>query len=91
MIGPRTADTEPVEIARCPTHGLHGQRHKCYVCGGPVEQVAMVPASELKAAETERDALRVEVEQLRAVIAEAQANGYVWIGARAALGGERDG
>jgi hypothetical protein len=30
-----------VLIARCPKHGLHGERTECYVCGGPVEQVAM--------------------------------------------------
>jgi hypothetical protein len=31
-----------VNIARCPTHGLHGERDECHVCGGPVEQVAMI-------------------------------------------------
>lgn len=31
-------------FARCPEHGLHGQRTACFVCDGPVEQVAMVPA-----------------------------------------------
>lgn len=35
--------TSPVTIARCPEHGLHGEREDCFVCGGPVEQVAMVP------------------------------------------------
>lgn len=34
-----------VNIARCPEHGLHGQRIECHVCGGPVEQVPMVPAA----------------------------------------------
>lgn len=29
-------------IARCPEHGLHGERASCFVCGGPVEQVQMV-------------------------------------------------
>jgi hypothetical protein len=33
-------------IARCPVHGLHGKRLQCFTCGGPVEQVAMIPASE---------------------------------------------
>lgn len=28
-------------IARCPEHGLHGDRIDCFVCQGPVEQVAM--------------------------------------------------
>jgi hypothetical protein len=34
-----------VSIARCPEHGLHGERDACFVCGGPVEQVAMVDAA----------------------------------------------
>lgn len=34
-----------VNIASCPVHGLHGQREECFVCGGPVEQVPMVPAA----------------------------------------------
>lgn len=33
------------DIARCPEHGIHGQREKCYVCEGPVEQVRVVPVS----------------------------------------------
>lgn len=35
---------ESVKIARCPEHGLHGERSECFVCGGPVDQVEMVPA-----------------------------------------------
>ena len=38
--------SEPVLIARCPEHGLHGERQECFVCGGPVEQVPMVALSE---------------------------------------------
>lgn len=34
-----------VQIARCPEHGLHGERDECFVCGGPVEQVKMVEAN----------------------------------------------
>jgi hypothetical protein len=34
---------EVVNIARCPEHGLHGERTECFVCGGDVEQVPMVP------------------------------------------------
>lgn len=34
-----------VTIARCPEHGLHGERDACFVCGGPVEQVPMVPVT----------------------------------------------
>ena len=30
-------------IARCPVHGLHGERQEGFVCGGPVEQVPMRP------------------------------------------------
>lgn len=30
-----------VKIARCPEHGLHGERDTCFVCNGPVEQVEM--------------------------------------------------
>lgn len=33
-----------VNIARCPEHGLHGERAECFVCGGPVDQVPMVHA-----------------------------------------------
>lgn len=36
-----------VEIARCPTHGLHGSRATCFVCGGPVEQVRFVAETEI--------------------------------------------
>jgi hypothetical protein len=35
-----------VHIARCPEHGLHGRRDECFVCGGHVEQVAMVPVAQ---------------------------------------------
>lgn len=33
---------ETIEIARCPEHGLHGDRRECFVCGGSVERVPMV-------------------------------------------------
>lgn len=36
-----------VKVARCPEHGLHGQRETCFDCGGPVEQVEMVPFEEV--------------------------------------------
>jgi hypothetical protein len=29
-------------IARCPEHGLHGERQDCFECGTPVEQVEVV-------------------------------------------------
>ena len=35
----------PIEIARCPQHGLHGARETCFECGGPVEQIRVVPVS----------------------------------------------
>lgn len=31
-----------VNIARCPEHGLHGERTECFVCRGPVEKVPML-------------------------------------------------
>jgi hypothetical protein len=37
-----------VLIARCPEHGLHGERDSCFVCDGPVEQVPMVPINLLR-------------------------------------------
>lgn len=30
-------------FARCPDHGLHGERAECFVCGGPVERVPFIP------------------------------------------------
>jgi hypothetical protein len=36
-----------VFIARCPEHGLHGDRQDCFECGGSVEQVEMVEAATL--------------------------------------------
>lgn len=35
-----------VDVARCPEHGLHGQRDTCFECGGPVEQVAMIDVAD---------------------------------------------
>lgn len=40
-------EAETVSIARCPEHGLHGERTECFVCHGPVEQVQMVPLQAL--------------------------------------------
>lgn len=31
-----------VHIARCPQHGLHGERDTCFECGRAVDQVPMV-------------------------------------------------
>lgn len=42
-------------IARCPEHGLHGERNECFVCYAPVELVAMVPAGEVERLRAERD------------------------------------
>jgi hypothetical protein len=33
-------------VAYCSEHGLHGERSECFVCGGEVEQVAMVAAED---------------------------------------------
>lgn len=56
----RRQDTDPdvVYIARCPTHGLHGERTECFVCGGPVERVAMVPVSR----QPEREPMAIPLE-----------------------------
>lgn len=35
------SDDDVVFIARCAEHGLHGERDECFICGGPVEKVAM--------------------------------------------------
>ena len=45
MTGPGSSPStgETYYIARCPVHGLHGERQECFVCGGPVEQVPMRP------------------------------------------------
>lgn len=37
--------SEVVHIASCPIHGLHGERTSCFECGGPVQQVPMVPVT----------------------------------------------
>lgn len=44
IAAPSVFDVSTVLIARCPEHGLHGERAECFVCGGPVEQVPMLPA-----------------------------------------------
>lgn len=44
QIDPLPSRLTSIEIARCPEHGLHGERQACFVCGGPVEQVRMYPA-----------------------------------------------
>jgi hypothetical protein len=57
---------DEVTIARCPQHGLHGARQTCFACGGPVEQVAFVPAERLRAVEEEVRLLGVEPFLIRA-------------------------
>lgn len=49
---------ETVFIAKCSIHGLHGDRSECFVCGGPVEQVAMVPAQSCESLERLEDMTR---------------------------------
>lgn len=61
MTEPQVQASGRVEIARCPIHGLHGERTECFVCGGPVEQVPMVPA------ERYREALRETVDLCNAL------------------------
>lgn len=36
-----------VRIARCPVHGLHGEREECFACRGPVEQERMVSVEDV--------------------------------------------
>jgi hypothetical protein len=38
-------ESGPVDIAYCPTHGLHGCRSTCFVCDGPVQQIRMAPVN----------------------------------------------
>lgn len=38
---------EVVNIARCPEHGIHGERDECFVCGGSVQQLPMIHAATL--------------------------------------------
>ena len=51
-----------VNIARCPEHGLHGERTECFVCGRPVEQVPMVEKAPVEA---ERERLSSTVGELK--------------------------
>jgi hypothetical protein len=64
----RPSDEKPevVHVARCPEHGLHGERSECFVCGGEVEQVPLVPLSALAAVEADLAEARRENERLRA-------------------------
>lgn len=61
-----------VQFACCPVHGLHGQRNECFVCGGEVEQVEMVPREHLdafvNAPYEEAEQLRREVDRLRLLV-----------------------
>lgn len=47
------AGVSVVHIARCPAHGLHGERAECFECGEPVERVPMVAVDYFTAAELE--------------------------------------
>ncbi len=75
------SDEEAVYIARCPEHGLHGERKDCFVCGGPVEQVPMVPAKanvryfldRAVAAEDRAEKAEEHVERLRRAVSAAMA------------------
>jgi hypothetical protein len=40
--------TGPANIAWCPEHGLHGARDHCFECGKAVEQIPMMPISEVR-------------------------------------------
>jgi hypothetical protein len=47
---PARSSGQVVNIARCPEHGIHGERTECFVCEMPVEQVAMVEHERVLAA-----------------------------------------
>lgn len=59
------AHGDPVKIACCPEHGLHGERSECFVCGGPVEQVEYVPANQLRGAVSALTDVRAYAESLK--------------------------
>jgi hypothetical protein len=40
----REVERRAIHIARCPEHGIHGERDECFVCGGPVQKLPMVDA-----------------------------------------------
>lgn len=48
---------ETVTVACCPEHGLHGERDTCFECGGPVEQIPMMPAANLSSESFDPDDL----------------------------------
>ena len=53
---------EPVLIAKCPIHGIHGERQRCFICDAECEQVPMVP---LPVYEAEVGKLAKALNQLR--------------------------
>jgi hypothetical protein len=65
--------TEVVNIARCPEHGLHGERQECFVCGGEVEQVPMIHAAALVPVIQEQERLRAELRDASAAMSAAAA------------------
>jgi hypothetical protein len=52
---------EVILAARCPEHGLHGERTTCFECGGPVEQVPMVRLADVGDSLFEMVELRREI------------------------------
>lgn len=55
-------------FARCPEHGLHGERDDCFVCSGPVEHVPMVTAEQFRRVQAQRDELRQVIKDHRATV-----------------------
>lgn len=55
-------------FARCPIHGLHGERRDCLICDGPVTQEEFVPISDFRAAEREYILLRETLRELDSAI-----------------------
>lgn len=64
---------EPVKIAYCSEHGLHGQRDTCFECGAPAQQIPMVQASRLAGAQARATTLEKE---LRGVLDAIKGVGY---------------
>lgn len=66
----------PFFVARCPEHGVHGQRETCFECGGSVKQITVVPvAASVSMSEAASDRLRAALAVLVAIEDRQQAVG----------------
>ncbi len=64
---------ETIKVARCPRHGIHGQRDRCFVCDGPVEQVELVPDRWYERALVAEERLAAAIETLKFYANESEA------------------